>query len=134
MFYLCKICKMGRWFNIRAAKHFYCPITLRAMAYQLFYNWFCFLRSPTSSPCFIFWPAFGCCAPQMLVKTIIFSIFSAKMRKKQEICRKFLQKTRFFILPLLNWLYTMCFDAQGIFHPRADAHIPLSLPLEFSHR
>ena len=46
--------------------------------------------------CCIFRPAFGCCAPQKLVEIFIFSKKAEKMRKKQEICSKIYQKTRFF--------------------------------------
>ena len=36
------------------------------------------------SKCCIFWPAFGCCASQMLVEIVIFSIFCAKKLKKRK--------------------------------------------------
>ena len=39
--------------------------------------------------CYIFWPAFGCCAPQKLVEIFIFSIYCAKKLKKWEKSRKF---------------------------------------------
>ena len=34
--------------------------------------------------CFIFWLAFGCCAPQILVKIVIFRVFCAKKLKKRK--------------------------------------------------
>ena len=48
---------------------------------------------PVHNSC-IFQPAFGCCALQTLLAIVIFTVFSAKKLKKQEICSKFLQKTR----------------------------------------
>ena len=47
--------------------------------------------------CCIFRPAFGCCAPQKLVKIFIFGKKSWKNEKKQEICCKIHQKYVFWV-------------------------------------
>ena len=39
--------------------------------------------------CCIFWPAFGCCACQMLVEIVIFSVFAAKNFKKVKFSSHF---------------------------------------------
>ena len=46
--------------------------------------------------CCIFWPAFGCCAPQMLVEIVIFSIFYAKTLKKVTNLLQIFSKKWFF--------------------------------------
>ena len=38
--------------------------------------------------CCIFWPVFGCCAPQLLVEIVIFCIFYAKKQKRQKSKKK----------------------------------------------
>ena len=53
--------------------------------------------------CCIFQPVFGCYALQTLVKKVIFTGFCAKNLKKQEICSKFLQTTRFFKFAPKPW-------------------------------
>ena len=54
--------------------------------------------------CCIFQPAFGCRALQMLVEIVIFSVFTVKkLKKKQEICSKFLQKTCFLKFAPERW-------------------------------
>ena len=53
--------------------------------------------------CCIFWPVFGCCARQMQVKTVIFSIFMTKSWKKQKISSKILQKTAFMKFAPKRW-------------------------------
>ena len=58
------------------------------------------MLSSCFSSCCIFRTVFGCYAPKTLVEIVIFSVFSAK---KQEIWRKFLQKTRFFKFPPERW-------------------------------
>ena len=51
------------------------------------------------SSCCIFWPAFGCCAPQMLVKIFVFyGKKLKKRRKRQEICTKLFQEMDFLSL------------------------------------
>ena len=55
--------------------------------------------------CCIFRPAFGVRSTQTLVEMVIFSLFAAKkLKKKQEICSKFLQKTVFFKFAPERWL------------------------------
>ena len=47
--------------------------------------------------CCIFRPKFGCCAPQMLVKIVIFSVFSAKKLKKARNLQQIFAKDMFFL-------------------------------------
>ena len=64
--------------------------------------------------CCIFRPAFGCCALQTLVKIVIFSIFSAKKLKKQDICSNFFCKKhagRMFQPPKNELFLLKCFFA-----------------------
>ena len=56
---------------------------------------------PDKGDCCIFWPAFGCCALQPLVKIVIFSVFAAKNLKKARNFNKFaanFSKKHFFKL------------------------------------
>ena len=46
--------------------------------------------------CCIFWPAFGCCAFQTLIKMTIFSVFCSKNLKKARNLQQILAKHSFF--------------------------------------
>ena len=44
----------------------------------------------------IFWPAFGCCAPQTLVEIVIFSVLCSKKLKKARNLEKIFAKNKIF--------------------------------------
>ena len=64
----------------------------------------------------IFWPAFGCWALQTLVEIVIFSSFCAKkLKKKQEICSKILQKTRCLTRTVCCFLFSFNYYLCSLF-------------------
>ena len=69
------------------------------------------------SGCCIFWPAFGCCAPKMLVEIFIFSVFvlkAEKNAKRNKFAAKF-SKTHFFKFAPKCWLNVLFPDLTRFF-------------------